>query len=145
MLPCFQVSHMLQRATSTLWCGWARWPAKVKALRISVSPCSGCTAPSGAEGGCTSRWCDGTVGAANQNRVMTGTQPGHTRTPVVPQGSPNCEEFLLKAHVSTLHSTEPEQRGQLGRTRRACPVLGACNEAWTETSLEDLKATLAYL
>lgn len=56
MLPCFQVSHMLQRATSTLWCGWARWPAKVKALRILVSPRSGCSAPGGVEGGCTSRW-----------------------------------------------------------------------------------------
>lgn len=55
MLPCFQVSHMLQRATSTLWCGWARWPAKVKALRILVSPCSGCSAPSGVEGDCTNR------------------------------------------------------------------------------------------
>lgn len=31
---------MLQKATSTLWCGWARWPAKVKALRILVSPCN---------------------------------------------------------------------------------------------------------
>lgn len=56
MLPCFQVSHMLQRATSTLWCGWARWPAKVKALRILVSPCSGCSAPGGVEGGYTIRW-----------------------------------------------------------------------------------------
>lgn len=62
---------MLQRATSTLWCGWARWPAKVKALRISVSPCSGCTAPSGVKGGCTSKWCDGTVGTAKQKQVMS--------------------------------------------------------------------------
>lgn len=71
MLPCFQVSHMLQRATSTLWCGWARWPAKVKALRILVSPCSGCSAPGGVEGGCTSRWRgDGMVCVVEQKQLM---------------------------------------------------------------------------
>lgn len=61
MLPCFQVSHMLQRATSTLWCGWARWPAKVKALRILVSPGSGSGSPDEVNGGgaWTGRWDGG--------------------------------------------------------------------------------------
>lgn len=76
-----------------------------------MSPCSGCTAPSGAKGGCTNRWRGGTYAYIGCSIRF-----------------PDCEELLLKDEVKTLRSKKPEQRGELGRTRRARPVLGECNE-----------------